>query len=761
MCGKTEKPFRVCEFILLVTMFAHPLAVASPGDYFKIMVVDAETSRGVPLVELKTTNNVRCYTDSNGIVAFCEPGLMDQVVYFHIRTDGYEYPVDFLGYRGNALKVTKGGSAILKIKRLNIAERLYRITGEGIYRDSILVGHPVPLREPLLNGQVMGQDTVVATPYRGRIYWFWGDTDRPSYPLGNFAVSGAISELPGRGGLDPSIGVELSYFVDEMGFCKPMCPVAGEGMKWLEGVMTVTDDNGNERLAARYASMKDLGYANEWGLVIFNDEKKVFERIARFDAHGPHTSAHPFRVRVGGEDYYYLFPTLRVRANLKHLADLNAYENFSCLAAGVPFDKSAPKLDRQADGRLNYGWKGNIAPTQPDLQQILLGGGSIRPQENWFWLHDMERGTPIKSSPIGGSVCWNEYRQRWVTIASGKPGEIWFAEADTPVGPWVYARKVVSHDRYNFYNPAQHPFFDQDRGRVVYFEGTYTASFSDAPMPTPRYNYNQMMYRLDLSDPRLFLPVPVYRVKGSGGQSRHLTREGVESEDAWERIEDIPFFAFTPDRHPVGLIPVYGETAASGTTLRPDPTASEKAEIRPLFYALPVSTNSILLAEDNLTGTWRCTAKASGDDQLAFSLGLKQKGDEVKGTAGTAEISSGRLKDGQLELTIEEANVIYILSGAFEHGKLTGKWKLIDGTSSGTWQAERSDSVPQALVSPAVAFLYEYRLGENGPCFYSTEPHRKDAGLRRSREPLCRVWRNPMSLLVLDIKAKPVRVARD
>ena len=44
--------------------------------YFKIQVVDRQTGRGVPLVELRTTNNIRYFTDSHGIVAFYEPGLM-------------------------------------------------------------------------------------------------------------------------------------------------------------------------------------------------------------------------------------------------------------------------------------------------------------------------------------------------------------------------------------------------------------------------------------------------------------------------------------------------------------------------------------------------------------------------------------------------------------------------------------------------------------------------------------------------------------
>ena len=53
--------------------------------------------------------------------------------------------------------------------------------------------------------------------YQGKIHWFWGDTNRPDYPLGNFHVPGATSELPGAGGLEPEVGVNLSYFVDDQG----------------------------------------------------------------------------------------------------------------------------------------------------------------------------------------------------------------------------------------------------------------------------------------------------------------------------------------------------------------------------------------------------------------------------------------------------------------------------------------------------------------------------------------------------------------
>jgi hypothetical protein len=157
-------------------------AAQRPADYFKIVVVDQDTGRGVPLVELRTTYEVSYYTDSNGIVAFYEPGLMNQSVWFSVQSHGYEYPQDFLGSHGTTLEITPGGTAGLKIKRLNVAERLYRLTGEGIYRDSVLVGARVPIQQPALNAQVAGQDGAQAVLYHGKVYWFFGDTSKVSFP---------------------------------------------------------------------------------------------------------------------------------------------------------------------------------------------------------------------------------------------------------------------------------------------------------------------------------------------------------------------------------------------------------------------------------------------------------------------------------------------------------------------------------------------------------------------------------------------------
>jgi len=101
-------------------------------------------------------------------------------------------------------------------------------------------------------------------------------------------------------------------------------------------------------------------------------------------------------------------------------------------------------------------------------------------------------------------------------IVSAEPGEIWFAEADTPVGPWVTRAESCRTTITTF----------TTRPSILSSIRTADAGFiSRAPTPrvsqgrrkkTPRYDYNQIMYRLALDDSRLNLPVPVYRVNDAG-----------------------------------------------------------------------------------------------------------------------------------------------------------------------------------------------------------------------------------------------------
>jgi len=466
-------------------------------NHFRINVIDEQTNRGVPLVELRTVNGIAHYTDSNGIVAFHEPGFMDKDVFFHVASHGYEFPKDGFGIRGKSLRVTPGGEATLMIKRINIAERLYRVTGGGIYRDSMLVGAKTPLREPILNGLVIGSDSVVNAVYNGKIHWFWGDTNKPSYPLGNFQVPGATSTPPGKGGLDPDKGVDLTYFLDGKGFAKETMRMPGTGPTWMTTLITLPDDNGKERLYASYIKIKPPLTVYARGLAVFQDDEQQFKHLVEVDMKAAlFANGHAFQ----HEGYVYFahpFPVTRVRATSKDFLNPNEYEAYTCLKDGT-------QLDRDEQGKLRYAWRKNTPPITAKEEAQWLKAGKIKADEVRWRLQDRDTGKVVM--PHAGSVYWNQHRKRWIMIVAevggtSYLGETWFAEAETPVGPWKHAVKIVTHERYSFYNPKQHPMFD--KGRYVYFEGTYTHTFSGNQEMTPRYDYNQIMYKLDLDDPRL------------------------------------------------------------------------------------------------------------------------------------------------------------------------------------------------------------------------------------------------------------------
>lgn len=415
---------------------AELVLLAAVQPYFCVKVVDAETGRGVPMVELRTLNEVRYITDSAGVAAIHEPAWGGREVAFKIRAHGYEYPARLFipDEPGAVLHVRHGGAVTLKIRRKNIAERLYRVTGEGIYRDSQLAGLPAPITTPDPNGLVVGQDSVAAAIYEGRIFWIWGDTT--GLKNFNFAVAAATSKLPAQGGLDPSVGVDLAYFLDSEGFARRMLDLRRPGLVWIEGLFTATDPQGHERLLATYTRQQGLKPPDERGLAVFSDARGVFEPLAAFPWPEGHESSHPFR----HDGHIYLYPWLRVP-------------------------------DR---------WEAIIDPSKYERRPVQLPEG----------LHH-------------GSVQWNGYRRRFILLAQRKPGEVFYAEASQPEGPFGKPVLIVSHDNYNFYNVAHHPFFDQEGGRVIYFEGTYTAAFSEASEKTPRYDYNQIMYRLRLDHERL------------------------------------------------------------------------------------------------------------------------------------------------------------------------------------------------------------------------------------------------------------------
>jgi hypothetical protein len=575
-------------------------------------------------VELRTVNEVLFVSDSAGRVAITDADFLGQTVFFHVFSHGYEFPADGFGYRGRRLACVPGGSARLELKRVNLAERLYRVTGGGIYRDSLLLDETPPVRHPLLNTQVVGQDSVLQARFRGRLYWFWGDTQRPAYPLGNFHVPGATTPLPGPGGLDPNRGIDLDYFPGTDGFAKPTAPLPGTGPTWLEGLTVARDSAGQERLFASAMKIKPPLDVDNRHFVEWNDDAREWRPGSEIPLAAPlYPTGHPFPVQINDTEFICFATPLgltRVRAKVECLLDLTQYEAYTCLQEDSSL--KAPQIDRNPQGEPHYRWRRNTPPVSAMEQSKLVGQGELRQHDGLIQLRDVESGNPVLVH--AGTTAWNPFRQRWILVAvqwggSSFLGELWYSEAERPLGPWAWARKIVTHQQYSFYNPRHHPLFDEEGGRRIYFEGTYAATFSGNPKPTPRYDYNQVMYRLDLDHPGLAVPVavgpasvgvknrPVLGQLQARGWCTDAAFPGEAGESLPQIWRSIPFFA--PDQPGTNLRPVVLETTVDGSekwAIPPGPAS----DTRPLFHVWRHETQSPpestveLWQTKNLQGQW-------------------------------------------------------------------------------------------------------------------------------------------------------------
>jgi hypothetical protein len=495
----------------LFVVVAWPAAAADKP--FRIRLVDDATGRGVPLVELKTTNHVAYVSDSAGQVAFDDLAEFGGDVFFFVKSHGYRPPKDGFGFEGVRLKPTAGGEATIRLKRENVAERVCRLTGSGRFRDSVLLGDDIPAGDRQTRGGVLGQDSIQHVVYHGKNYWFWGDTNRAAYPLGLFRMAGATSPLfrPGQDSLDR--GVPYEYFTDpSSGFARAMMPYPEkkDGVIWLSGYAVVPESAGAERMVCHFSRRKSLSEQIEHGFALFDDVREIFVPVRELPTEESWRFVDTHPVVVDDEGTRWLMwgegpASMRVPAELDAILDLARYEAFTCLKEGSTAEK--PVVDRDASGRARWRWQRELPPVTGEIEQRLLGRGELQPEEARFSPEALgEKGKRVRFS--SGSVRFNRFRNRWILIggqwggSTSFLGEVWYSEADAPTGPFHKAVKIVTHDQQSFYNVCHHDVFDEQNGQVVYFEGTYTNSFTKAE-PTPRYDYNQVLYRLDLANEAL------------------------------------------------------------------------------------------------------------------------------------------------------------------------------------------------------------------------------------------------------------------
>ena len=523
MDRKRQSRLTPAFWLWLVILWLPPsLSWSQSANYFAVEVLDSVTGRGVPLVQAKVGGQTYV-TDSNGIIAIDDSSIVDSNFQFDFASYGYTS-------MSQSLDTALGTLSQVSVVRKNRAERLYRATGPNIYADSVNIGRNVPLAEPLSNGNVLGQDSVQTVEFKGKLHWFWGDSlyENGGGIGGNYWTSAATSELPEQGGLSPDVGIDYSYYEDALGQTKPAFPQFQSTGKpvWIDGLFAVKDDGGYDRLLAHYVNVESLFptfVLLEQGLAFFNEDTGKFTEFLDYGVApqqqwgtGPPIvpAGHSFRHTTGGVDYIYFgenYPNIRVRDDWNAVIDIAQWEAFTPLQENHRYDASNPPLDLDGNGKPIYGWKKNTDPLGTEIFEEMVANGHLSRSEAPFGLVDIETGVDVKLHR--SSVNWNEYRQKWVMIGNESAGdgsflgEMWYAEAPTPEGPWKNAVKIATHGdptgelggSYSFYNPTQLPFFDEEDGRLVYFHGTYSTNFFDSAPATPDYEYNQIAYRLDLA----------------------------------------------------------------------------------------------------------------------------------------------------------------------------------------------------------------------------------------------------------------------
>lgn len=426
----------------------------------RIEVVDGENGWPVPLVELRTNHHVSFYTDNAGVVAFDLPELMGVETWFTVVADGYEVKADGFGYRGFRFVPEAGGNPIVKVDRTMIAKRLGRLTGAGLFSESQRLGEHPDWKE----SGILGSDSIQSAVHRGRLFWAWGDTIVPKYPLGLFHMSSATTSTSPLQSFEPPLKLALDYFRDENGKVRNVANVAPNdpGPTWVGGYVSLPAADGEPRLVGHYAKIEPPLASYRTGLCVWNDAAENFESVKVLwdrEKDGETEPASP----VG------------------HPAIWTDTDGKEWLLFGNPLPTMKMPATYEA-------W---LDPEQWEV---------IKPQEK------LESADGGKVKPHSGSIAWNDYRKKWVTIFVeyfGKPsplGEVWYAESDSPMGPWGTAVKVLSHQDYTFYNPRIHPTLTPEGSPILLFEGTYTELFSKARKATPRYDYNQILYRLDLDE---------------------------------------------------------------------------------------------------------------------------------------------------------------------------------------------------------------------------------------------------------------------
>lgn len=467
----------LCWFCFIGVLLS---SVSSCGAEFGIHVVDESNGRGIPMATVRLANGATHLTDSAGWVRIDEPGLMHRKLRIEVNSPGYGLAAEDSDSNSLLVQLAASGDAVIKLVRLDIAERAYRITGAGIYRDSELLGREVPLPSGSFSSGLLSASGTQRITLGKKVLWCWRDALLSHERIPSLGVVGAFSQIPDSGGLDPTQGVHFSYLPTGSDQVESLLIAEEPGIMWIEGLASVQDENGADAVVAHYVRQGSKGERAEHGIALWTEEQR-FERIVvlgeEYEWQFP--SGQAVRQRTNEQDWcYFASPFCHVRCP----ARLDAVRNPAAYQA-LTWDSSAKAPV----------WQQTLPPMTQRDESSWVAEGRVQHPHTQVEDHATRKPVPV----LDASIEWNPHHHCYIMIAASVDGDIWMAESTQIEGPWQRAIRIVNAEPGMCTKPVQHPFMNQEGGRIIWFETALLDTNA------PRYDGNELMHRLDLDDPRL------------------------------------------------------------------------------------------------------------------------------------------------------------------------------------------------------------------------------------------------------------------
>jgi hypothetical protein len=196
----------------------------------RIEVVEKGSGWPVPLVELRTTHNVRLVTDNAGVIAFDLPELMGCETWFDVLGHGYERPKDGFGMRGVRVVPEPGKTVKVEVTRTIVAKRLGRLTGGGIFGEPEAGPGKRVAGERLLRLRHRAECGLPRQALLGV-----GRHHVARYLLGVYDMTSAVTPVQPLASFEPPVRLAYEYFRDGKGFPRGVAKMPGSGPTWISG----------------------------------------------------------------------------------------------------------------------------------------------------------------------------------------------------------------------------------------------------------------------------------------------------------------------------------------------------------------------------------------------------------------------------------------------------------------------------------------------------------------------------------------------